>query len=192
MDASFDPRPIYLRALDQLGELVARITPEQLERPTPCTEYDLRALLGHTVGGVHRISYVGEGGLSLDVPATTGEIEDAGWAAALDRARARAARAWAEDGRLDRPASVPWGVMPGRFALGGYVMEAVTHTWDIAQVVDPAAELDEELALLALTVAEQALPAEPRGGDLPFGPVRPVPADADAYTRLAGWMGRQV
>ncbi|MEV4616268.1 TIGR03086 family metal-binding protein [Kitasatospora sp. NPDC049258] len=192
MNASFDPRPTYLRALDQLGKVLAQVTPELLDRPTPCTEYDLRALLSHTVGGVHRIAYVGEGGLSLDVPAAVGEIEDTEWVEALGRARDRAERAWAEDGTLDRPASVPWGVLPGRFALGGYVMEAVTHTWDIAQVVAPAAALDEELALGALEVAEQVLPAEPRGGEMPFGPVRPVPADADPYTRLAGWLGRQV
>ncbi|MFJ1701999.1 TIGR03086 family metal-binding protein [Kitasatospora sp. NPDC088346] len=192
MDATFDPRPHYLRALDQLAKVVAQVTPEQLDRPTPCTEFDLRTLLGHTVGGIHRIAYVGEGGRSLDVAATVGEVGDAEWAEALDRARARAAAAWADDAVLDRLSWVPWGQLPGRFALGGYVMEAVTHTWDIAQVVDPSAALDEELALGALGVAEQVLPAEPRGGELPFGPVQPVPADADPYTRLAGWLGRRV
>ncbi|GAA2743726.1 TIGR03086 family metal-binding protein [Kitasatospora cinereorecta] len=190
--AAVDPRPHYQRALDQLEKIVSQVTPDRLDLPTPCSEYDLRALLSHTVGGVHRIAYVGEGGLALDVPAAAGEIEDHAWAAALGRARDRAAAAWADDATLDRLAHVPWGVMPGRFALGGYVMEAVTHTWDIARVVDPGAALDDELALTALAIAEQVLPADERGGDVPFGRVQPAPAGADPTTRLAAWLGRTV
>ncbi|WP_354640162.1 TIGR03086 family metal-binding protein [Kitasatospora camelliae] len=191
MTAAFDPRPQYLRALDQLEKLFLQVTPEQLDRPTPCTEYDLRALLGHTLGGIHRVAYVGEGGRGLDLPAQAGEIADTAWPAALGRARQRVAAAWEEDEKLDRVVEVPWGYVPGRIALGGYVMEAVTHAWDIAQVVAPGAALDEELALSVLPVAEQVLPADQRD-DVPFGPVQPAPADADAPTRLAAWLGRTV
>ncbi|MYX46320.1 TIGR03086 family protein, partial [Streptomyces sp. SID89] len=62
MDRTFDPRPLLLSALDQLERLVGRLDTARLDRETPCAEYDLRALLGHTVGAVHRIAYVGEGG----------------------------------------------------------------------------------------------------------------------------------
>ncbi|MFJ8041902.1 TIGR03086 family metal-binding protein [Kitasatospora sp. NPDC096147] len=189
---AFDPRPDYLRALDQLAELLLRVTPGQLDRPTPCDAYDLRALLGHTVGGVHRIAYVGEGGRSLDVVAAVGEVGDAEWAEALGRARARAVAAWADDAKLDLPAAVPWGTLPGRFALGGYLMEAVTHTWDIAQVVAPDTAFDEDLARGALAVARQTLPAETRDATVPFGPVRPAPADAGPTAQLAAWLGREV
>ncbi|MFG2820210.1 TIGR03086 family metal-binding protein [Kitasatospora sp. NPDC048365] len=193
MDAtSFDPRPNYLRALDQLEKLLQQVTPEQLDRATPCSEYTLRELLSHTVGGVHRIAYVGEGGHSQDVPAATGEVGDGEWAATLGRARERAVAAWADDTKLDRPSAVPWGTVPGRFALGGYIMEAVTHTWDIAQVVAPATAFDDELALGALAIAQQVLPADQRDENVPFGPVRPAPADATPTTRLAAWLGRTV
>lgn len=192
MDATTDPRPVYQRALDQLEKLFATVTPDQFELSTPCTEYDLRALLGHVVGGIHRIAYVGEGGHAMDVAALVGEVADDAWPAVLGRARARVTAAWQDDATLDRLVSVPWGEVPGRFALGGYVMEATTHAWDIAQVVAPGAALDEELAHGAMTVAENALPADRRGADVPFGPVRPAPADADIYTRLAAWLGREV
>lgn len=55
-----DARPQYLLALGQLEKLFAEITPEALDRPTPCTEFTLRQLLGHVVGGVHRFAYLGE------------------------------------------------------------------------------------------------------------------------------------
>jgi uncharacterized protein (TIGR03086 family) len=185
-----DPRPLYSRTLDQLEKVFAGITPDELGRPTPCTEYDLRALLGHVIGGIHRIAYVGEGGRALDVSPAVGSIDDTDWSGALARARVRAIAAWADDATLDRIVEVPWGAAPGRMALGGYVMEAVTHTWDIARVVAPDIALDEELALVSLGIAEKVLPAELSREGLPFGPRREVPADADAYTRLAGWLGR--
>ncbi|MFD9129078.1 TIGR03086 family metal-binding protein [Kitasatospora sp. NPDC059571] len=192
MTATADPRPLYLRAVTQLEKVVAGVTPELLERPTPCSAYDLRALLGHTAGGMHRISYVGEGGLWSDVPAAGGEIEDGDWVGAFGRARARWTAAWQDDAKLEREFEVPWGRVPAQAALGGYVMEAVTHTWDIARVVDPSAVLDEELAELVLGIARQVLPAEERFPGVPFGPVQPAPEGAGANDRLAAWLGRTV
>jgi uncharacterized protein (TIGR03086 family) len=187
-----DPRPLYIRALDQLEMVLAEVSPADLDRPTPCSEYDLRALLGHLIGGIHRAAYLGEGGRALDVAAEVGHIADTDWSGALTRARARVIAAWADDAALDRIAEVPWGSVPGRMALGGYLMEAAAHGWDIAQVVGPGLALDPELALAALGTAEKVLPAERNREGLPFGPLVEAPADADAYTRLAGWLGRAV
>ncbi|GAA1384716.1 TIGR03086 family metal-binding protein [Kitasatospora putterlickiae] len=192
MDTTQDPRPLYRSALDQLEKLIAEAGPETLDRPTPCAEYDLRALLDHVVGGVHRFAYTGEGGLSLDVAAATGGVPDDGWPAALGRARARVTAAWAQDAKLDRPTSVPWGEVSGRDAVGGYVLETVVHAWDIARALDATDRLDERLGEAALAIALAVMPAEPRGGRVPFAPVQPAPAGADAYTRLAAHTGRAV
>ncbi|MDC7340747.1 TIGR03086 family metal-binding protein [Streptomyces lydicus] len=189
---AFDPRPQFLGALDQLEKLVSGLDPALLDRPTPCDAYDLRGLLGHTVGAIHRIAYIGEGGRGLDLPAAVGQIADTDWGGAVGRARARAAAAWANDDKIDREFEVPWGVAAGRIALSGYVMETVTHTWDIAQVIAPETELDEDLAGMAFSLAQKILPAEPRGGEVPFAKVQPVPDDADIHRRLAAWLGRAV
>ncbi|WP_327676659.1 TIGR03086 family metal-binding protein [Kitasatospora sp. NBC_00458] len=191
MDTTQDPRPLYLLALGQLEKLIAEAGPDTLDRPTPCTEYDLRTLLGHVVGGVHRLAYMGEGGRSEDVAAMTGELADDAWPAALDRARARVTAAWADDAGLDRPAFAPWGEVPGRAAVGGYVLETVTHGWDIARALGSSVPLDERLAETALAIAEAVLPAGGREG-APFGPALPAPAGADPYTRLAAFLGREV
>ncbi|MDH6125305.1 TIGR03086 family metal-binding protein [Kitasatospora sp. GP82] len=191
MDSTDDPRLLYQRALDQLEKLFPVVTAELLASPTPCSEYDLRALLGHTVGGIHRIAYVGEGGRAEEVPSSAEGIEDAEWADALMLARARFTAAWADDSALDRIAVVPWDELPGRAALDGYMVEATAHSWDIAQVVAPGIALDEGLARAALPLARRFAPGERRGGKAPFGPVQAVPPGAGAYTRLAAWLGRR-
>ena len=64
-----DPRPIHRRAISQTGAIVAAVEPGQLGLPTPCPEYDVRALLSHIVGGLNRVAVAGEGGNALARPA---------------------------------------------------------------------------------------------------------------------------
>jgi hypothetical protein len=54
-------------------------------------------------------------------------VPDDGWLAAYAVARARVTAAWADDARLDALVEVPWGKVPGRVALSGYVQEILTH-----------------------------------------------------------------
>ena len=91
---------------------------------------------------------------------------------------ARARAAWADDATLDALVEAPWGKVPGRIALSGYVQEILTHGWDLARATGQPTELDPELAHWVLAVSRQILPAEPRGGEIPFGPPVPVPSDA--------------
>lgn len=143
------------------------------------------------MGGVHQLAYLGEGGRWVDVAGATGPIADGDWADALVRARERMVRAWADDALLAAPVHGPGAVMPGRDALDAWVMETVTHTWDLTRAVDPTGVLDEELGRAALATAHRVMPDAPRGGPVPFGPVRPAPADADPTTELATWLGRK-
>ena len=186
-----DPREIHRRAMAQTETIVAAVAPGQLTLPTPCTEYDVRALLSHMVGGLNRIAVVGEGGDGLAVSPRVDGVPDDGWLAAYRAATARTRAAWADDARLDAMVEVPWGKVPGRQALGGYVQEILTHGWDLARATGQPTELDPELATWVLAVAQRILPPEPRGGQIPFGPVVPVPPDAGVYAQLAGWLGRQ-
>jgi uncharacterized protein (TIGR03086 family) len=183
------------------GSGTARITFNMAERAAdpsprsscgPCDQYDVRALLSHTVGGLNRIAIVGEGGDALTIPARADGVPDDGWLAAYQAAAARARAAWADDAKLDALVEVPWGKVPGRIAVSGYVQEITVHGWDLAKATGQPTELDPEIASWVLAVAQRILPPEPRGGeDIPFGPVVPVPPDASAYARLAAWLGRQ-
>lgn len=188
-----DPRPLLTRALDQIGDLVAGTAPEHLDRPTPCDDWDVRALLGHLVGVHRRIAHVGTGGHFSEVPADPAAgVDDP--AAAIAAARADVDRVWGLDGRddavLDRELTVPWGTMPGRFVGFGYVQELTVHAWDLAAATDRTAHLDEELAAAIEETSHRMLPAEPRGGPIPFGPPVPVDDGAEASERLVGWLGR--
>lgn len=182
-----DPRVTFTRAVAQTQSIIAAVRPEQAGLPTPCSEWDVRTLLSHMVGGVTRSALVGEGADALSLPPFAGTGED--WAAEYRAAGERAAAAWADDAKLDAVFAVPWGKVPGRVALAGYVREVVAHGWDLAVATGQETELDQELGAFALEVSQRSLPAAGREG-IPFGPVVAPPAGAGVYAQLAAWLGR--
>jgi uncharacterized protein (TIGR03086 family) len=193
MTENQDPRPLHRRAIAQTEAVVAAVTPDQLALPTPCTEYDVRALLSHIAGGLTRAALVGEGDPgALARPAVVDGVPDDGWPGAYRAAAARATAAWTDDAKLDALVEVPWGKVPGRFAIAGYIQEILAHGWDLAKATGQETERDPELALWALGTARRILPPDIRGNDgVPFGPVVDAPADAAPYTQLAAWLGRR-
>ncbi|MFD7375191.1 TIGR03086 family metal-binding protein [Streptomyces mirabilis] len=189
---NIDPRSLYTRATEQIAALVATVRPEQLAGPTPCAEFDVRTLLSHIAGGTRRIAVVGAGGDGMAVRPFLDGVEDDRWSAAYDEVRTEVRKSWADDARLDALVTVPWGEAPGRIALSGYVMEAVTHTWDLSESLGRPLVLDPELAEFALGIARRVLPDERRDDEeLPFDSAVPAPEGADAYGRLAAYLGRR-
>lgn len=184
-----DPRSIYRQALDQTGTIVAAVRPGQLDRPTPCDEWDVRALLSHMVGAVTRAALIGEGADALAIPPFA-DPATPDWPAAYREAAGRALSAWADDAKLDVLFAVPWGKVPGRGVVLGYAQEIVTHGWDLAVATGQETERDPALAESALELMRRILPPGIRGGDVPFGEVIEPPAGAGPYARLAAWLGR--
>jgi uncharacterized protein (TIGR03086 family) len=186
-----DPRPAYRTALDWVSGLAAAVRPDQLDLPTPCTEYDVRALLGHLITTVRRAVAIAEGSSPFDVPVVVTGVPDADLAATYAHDAKLALDAWADDARLDAVVTVPWGQVPGRGAVGAYTNETLVHGWDLAVATGQDSETDPELAAAILAVAQRAIPAEPRGGHVPFAPpVEPAP-DAGPTERLANWSGHR-
>jgi uncharacterized protein (TIGR03086 family) len=118
----------------------------------------------------------------------TGVADDA-WVDALSTAEDRMAAVWTDDSRLDALVTVPWGQVPGRAAVWGYLSEALVHGWDLAVATRQRPEADPGTAEAVLAQMQRVLPAEPRGGPIPFAaPVSPRPG-AGPTERLANWCG---
>jgi uncharacterized protein (TIGR03086 family) len=183
-----DPRPLFVRALDQTQHLINNTAADDLTKPTPCPEYDVRTLQGHLLSVVARINLALTGGDPLSLPKVT-DSEDA--ASTWKEHRTALDATLADDSVLGRMCKLPFGTLPGAAAIGAYTGELTTHSWDLAKATGRLDQLDDELANSVLPMVRQFLPAEPRGGEIPFGPVVAVADDASPYDRLAGWQGRQ-
>jgi uncharacterized protein (TIGR03086 family) len=186
-----DPRPFLARAAAQVGTLVTADTP--LDVATPCEGWTVDDLLAHLVTVHRRVAHVGRGGSPFDLPHQIPQDDAAGYVAAFADGRREIEEVWGPDNDgavLDREVTVPWGTVPGRVAAWGYVREFAVHAWDLAVALGTVDALDDELAAVVVDRVREALPAEPRGGPIPFGPVVEVPDDAGPYDRIVGWLGR--
>ncbi|HET6738853.1 MAG TPA: TIGR03086 family metal-binding protein [Kribbella sp.] len=183
-----DPRPMFIRALNQAQLLIEAVEPRELGLPTPCTDWDVRTLRGHLLTVIGRIDLALSGSDIFSIPTVT-ETDDVD--GVWKERRTALEATLAEDGVLDRVCRVPWGTVSGAVALNSYARELATHSWDLAKATGRLDVLDDDIATYLLPLAEQYLPAEPRGGHIPFDPPTPVTDDAPPYDRLVAWQGRR-
>ncbi|WP_457206126.1 TIGR03086 family metal-binding protein [Nocardioides sp. P5_C9_2] len=161
-------------ALDQAGELLAGVRADDLDRPTPCTDWSVRELGGHLASSPGRF-LASARGESVDFGAPS-EVAEGQWAT---RFRADAAAL------LEH-----WQAQP-EDARGGVdftTAELAVHAWDLAQAIDPGRPLDPTVAERALAAMQQGLTPENRAGV--FGPAVDLADDAPVHDRLAAWAGR--
>ena len=196
-----DPRPILDRALATGGSVIAHVRPDQLTAPTPCSEMDVRAMLGHLVAVLDRIAALGRGEDPFAVTETP--APDDRWADAWTTSARRAAEAWGDDAVLEAPMALPWIQGNGADVLASYFSELTVHTWDLATATGQQPDWDDTVVTAALA-ARDFLPAENRralfqeistamGLDqvaIPFAEAVPIPDDAPAIDRLVAWNGR--
>ena len=196
-----DPRPILDRAIATGAAVIARVRSDQLSAPTPCSEMDVRAMLGHLVGVVDRIAALGQGQDPFAVTETP--APDDGWSDAWAASARRAADAWNDDAVLEQPMALPWIQGAGAEILASYFSELTVHTWDLATATGQQPDWDDTVVDAALAERD-FLPAENRralfeeisatlGLDevaMPFAEQVPVPANAPAIDRLVAWNGR--
>jgi uncharacterized protein (TIGR03086 family) len=181
-----DLRPALLRSLEVLDSLITTTGADDAGRPTPCTEFDVQALVDHLVLVVRRVRIVCEGGAFTDaVPTGSAAYDEVRAAWASDLAALRAAMPAFD---LTRTVTAPFGTAPTAVMLGMYVSETAVHAWDLAAALGHTDLLDPTLAEPLVAVAHERIPRE--RDQIPFGEVVEVPDDAPAYDRLLGWYGR--
>ncbi|HEY9289887.1 MAG TPA: TIGR03086 family metal-binding protein [Microlunatus sp.] len=185
-----DLRSELARAQGWVQSLISGVTPDQLDRPTPCPDFDVRALIGHLYTGADRVAVMAEGGDALSIPVIS-ELPEVDLAGSYHQKAAAAQRAW-QLGDLAGVVRAPFGEVPATEAIGNYLCEALAHGWDLAVATGQPAEADQDLAEVALQVSRRRLPAERRGGPIPFGPVVESAPGATPTERFVNWTGRDV
>jgi uncharacterized protein (TIGR03086 family) len=175
--------------LDKTGDVVAGVTPDQLDQPTPCPEYDVAQLRDHIVGWLQGFAAGAQGGTYDGDPLSYHCGDDP--EAEFRTAAAGVVDGWSQHG-LDRQVSLTaGGQMPGQMVFNMTLMEYLTHGWDLATATHQPVPYSEAEAADVLERARNTLPAEFQGDGMPFGAIVPVPDDAPAVDRLMGFMGRQ-
>lgn len=166
-----------------LGGVVAGISPDQLDLPTPCSELTVAGVLQHMVGGAGAFAAAFRG-----EPAPEGPDADADPLAAFGPALGDLVAAIGSPGALDRSVAAPFGEVPGDTFARFVVLDGLVHGWDMAtatgQPYDPPTELVEAVDAFARGAIDPL-----RDGDTFAAAVEPA-ADATPVEALANFTGR--
>jgi uncharacterized protein (TIGR03086 family) len=180
------------RAVASTAEIVKGVRANDLSAPTPCSEWDVRALLNHIVGTLWLTD-----GLFADRPPRhgmgpgqlpDGDVLGGDPAAAYAEAAAAALVTATQDGALTRPHRTPVGEMPGPMLAGFTALDVFVHGWDLAKATNQRTDLDPELADHVLQFAAQAVPPDARPPVI--GQPVDVSEDAPVVDRLVAYLGR--
>jgi|SRR4051794_2276827 uncharacterized protein (TIGR03086 family) len=170
----------HARAQSEFGHVLDNVTPDMLERSTPCRDWMVRDLIVHVAGGNHRVA-----NHDLAPVATLDELVVAYRASALD-----AQRTFDEPGALERTFDVPFGAVPGAVYIQLRTIDVLTHAWDLAVATDQGTDIEPELADAMLEVSRGLVRPDLRGVGRPFDDEQPAGRDRTAADRLAAFLGR--
>jgi uncharacterized protein (TIGR03086 family) len=191
-----DPRWAVARGVALARTAIDAVRPDQLGLPTPCSDYDVDALLSHLVGVLRRLAAAGRGENPMSVVVEGLGLGPDEWSPAAAAAAHEVQAAWTDATRLDQMFVFPWATMPGRAVLATYLNELSVHTWDLARATGQQPDWDDDVLAVADAAIRLGLPAEHRRGaglpvDPPFDRVVEVADDAPLVDRLVAWNGRR-
>ena len=162
--------------LDQLRS----VSPDDLERATPCAAFTVAELVDHLVGSLGMIAISGGG--TAAAPSADAAVESR-----VADAAAAALTAWRQRG-LDGEVDFGGGSVPAQVPITVAVAELFVHAWDVAQVTGRPFDPAGHVVVMADGAVRGVIP--PDRGDS-FGP--PLPEEGlDPVGALMAFTGRTV
>jgi uncharacterized protein (TIGR03086 family) len=185
-----EPTEALHRALTEITRISDGIVRDDLAHSTPCEDFDVKALLNHTVASMQGLAEAASG-RPWDMSAYGRDVLDDDPKEAVRSAAAALRDATSAADILERPWAMPGGDRPGAQAIAIGIMEVAQHGWDLARATGQQPALDPAVSELALELARQNLPPDDERPPAAFARSVPVGDDAPAHDRLAAFMGRQ-
>ena len=185
---------VLARTFAMTRDILAKATPEQYERRTPCASWNVRTLANHIVEGANWFALCVDGGAAPDPDPTHGVDYAAGdLVAAYDKGVSASLAAFGAPGAQERIIRLLFGDLPGAVFMGIATNDVFTHGWDLAKATGQPTDLDAEVAEQILVQVRAFVSDGLRGADgaAPFGAEVPAPDTAVAADRLAAFLGRR-
>jgi uncharacterized protein (TIGR03086 family) len=180
----------FQKAANCVDETLHAISSDEVwKRPTPCSEWDVRALAHHVVYELAWLPPLVEGKTIAEVgDAFDGDLLGSDPLGAFHHHCNAAHRALEAPGALEQTVHLSFGDFTGGQYADQIAGDLLIHAWDLARGVGTDDALPEELVTWAMTWAPEVTQMM-RGGGVVADAV-PVPDQADEQTKLLALFGR--
>ena len=175
------------QSYDQTAKLVAGLTPAELDAPSPCAGWDVRATLNHLLGATWMFTLVNQG-QSADEDA--GDVIGDDASLAVTAAAKENLASWRQPGAFEGDRSYLFGTFPATSAAMLNLEEVVVHNWDVAKATGQRLVVDPVVGHMIYDWGV-SIPLDDFRDHGAFGPEVVVPASASIVERLVGLLGRQ-
>lgn len=175
----------FTEAVYAADAVIQRISPDQLDAPTPCDGWNVRDLIAHMCGPLAAISHMAETGEVADpTQSVVGDDQIATWNACRQSVL----------GSLDRPGATEtvgefwFGESSINDILDFALWDPLVHSWDLAVATGQKHAVTDEIVATGRAVVEPNAEML-RGGGMMADPVALSP-DASAKDQFLALTGR--
>lgn len=180
----------FRRVVAEVDRRVSRIDADAWHRPTPCSEWDVHALLNHMAGECAWIPPLLAGRTIADVgdevpDDVLGDDPQTAWQRFAEEALVAAEA----PGVLTRTVHLSFGDATGADYLSEVATDLTIHAWDLARAIGADEQLPGDLVERAYELVDPHIDEWRDAGF--FGEPVEVPDDVDRQTRLLAMVGRQ-
>ncbi|HVN51745.1 MAG TPA: TIGR03086 family metal-binding protein [Acidimicrobiales bacterium] len=176
------------RSVDAAQAVIDRVTAADLDRPTPCRDWQVRDLLAHMVWMQQVFDGGLRGGEMPEEPSPVGDDVAGEFAAASGSAMT----AWRTVDWSAMTLRLPFSELPAAIGVRVFIGDNSIHTWDLATALGRRFEIDEALAGPQLDLMQQFYDPTSRGPDASFDLATPAPPGASTTERLIALSGRRL
>lgn len=179
----------HARAMEEFNDRVHLVRPDQWGNATPCTDWDVRALVSHLVSEQLWAPHI-LAGRTVEAAGNAFDGDQLGDdpISAWDRAAARAAEAFGLPGALDGSVHLSYGEDAAVTYAQQMTTDLAIHAWDLARGIGADDGIDEELLR---TVHDWMAPqADQLAASGLFAAPVPASGDASTQTKILGLFGR--
>ena len=175
------------QSYDQTATLVAGLTPAELDAPSPCVGWDVRATLNHMLGATWMFTLVNQGQVAGE---EAGDVIGDDASLAVTAAAKENLASWRQPGAFEGDRSYPFGTFPATAAAMLNLGEVAVHNWDVAKATGQKLMIEPAVGQMIYDWCA-SIPLDDFRSHGAFGPEVAVPASASIGDRLVGLLGRQ-
>jgi uncharacterized protein (TIGR03086 family) len=175
------------QSYDQTEKLVAGLTSAELDAPSPCAGWDVRATLNHLLGATWMFTLVNQGQTADE---DAGDVIGDDASLAVTAAAKENLATWRQPGAFEGDRSYSFGIFPATGAAMLNLEEVVVHNWDVAKATGQELVIDLAVGQMIYDWGV-SIPLDDFREHGAFGPEVTVSASASIVDRLVGLLGRQ-
>ena len=174
---------------DSASALIDGVRLDQLDAPTPCSEWSVRDLINHLAAGSEVFGILLAGG-DAELPASPPDLIGDDPVGVFARCRTVFTDGLNSPGALDRQIDLPMGTVPAGVLVDLLKFDVLVHCHDLARATGQSFDPPADVVAEAQAIAEGAADGLRAAGAL--APAVDAGPDATPIEELSAFCGRQI